>query len=163
MSLKHRVIPIACFITPHGYGHAARAAAVMEALAQSASGTVEFHIFTKVPRWFFRDSLTVPFHYHPVLTDIGLVQKTPLQADLRETVERLDRFLPFEGSAVEALARRVSRAGCRMVALRHCTPGHPGGARCRGFHRSSSRTSPGTGSMGRMKGVSLEWGPISGI
>jgi hypothetical protein len=105
---------IAYFISPHGYGHAARAAAIMEALTQVASG-VEFHIYTKVPRWFFRDSLSGAFHYHPVLTDIGLVQKTPLQTDLPETLDRLDRFLPFEVSAVEALARQVSKAGCRMI------------------------------------------------
>jgi len=37
---------IACFISPHGYGHAARAAAVMEALHLLDPGK-EFEIFTK--------------------------------------------------------------------------------------------------------------------
>lgn len=106
---------IATFVTPHGYGHAARASAIMEALTQAASGKVEFHIYTTVPRWFFRDSLSGTFHYHPLHTDIGLVQKTPLQVDLRETIERLDGFLPLDVNTVEALARQVSRAGCGMV------------------------------------------------
>jgi hypothetical protein len=86
----------------------------MEAFSLAAP-QVEFHIFTKVPRWFFLDSLTRPFHYHPALTDIGLVQQDPLHADLGETVDRLDRFLPFDGHAVEGLARRVSRAQCRLL------------------------------------------------
>jgi hypothetical protein len=114
LSLKYRVLPIAYFISPHGYGHAARAAAVMEALSQAAPG-VEFHIYTTVPRWFFRESLSGTFHYHPVLTDIGLVQQTPLQTDLPETVNHLDRFLPLDVNTVQALARRVSREECRMV------------------------------------------------
>ncbi|MEW6666178.1 MAG: hypothetical protein AB1512_13290 [Thermodesulfobacteriota bacterium] len=110
-----KTVPVAYFVSPHGYGHAARAAAVMESLTRAASGKAEFHIYTKVPRWFFRDSVSGPFHYHPVLTDIGLVQQTPLQADLQETVNRLDRFLPVDVNKVEALARQIVRAGCRMV------------------------------------------------
>ena len=48
---------IAVFISPHGYGHASRAAAVMAALAD-LDAAVEFEIFTTVPPWFFRDSLS---------------------------------------------------------------------------------------------------------
>ena len=47
---------IAYFVTPHGFGHAARAAAVMVAL-QEIDPAIQFDIFTQVPRWFFQDSL----------------------------------------------------------------------------------------------------------
>jgi hypothetical protein len=50
-----RIKRIAYFVSPHGFGHAARAAAVMEALSEIDTG-VQFEIFTTVPFWFFRDS-----------------------------------------------------------------------------------------------------------
>jgi len=78
-------LPIATFVTPHGFGHAARACAVMEALFR-AQPTVRFDIFTKVPRWFFHASLTAPFEVHDLLTDVGLAQCGPLEEDLDETV-----------------------------------------------------------------------------
>jgi hypothetical protein len=67
---------IAFFISPHGFGHAARAASVMEALAQIDSSH-QFDIFTTVPEWFFANCNSFAFQYHQLLTDIGLVQKTP--------------------------------------------------------------------------------------
>jgi hypothetical protein len=115
MTIKATAPRIAYFISPHGYGHAARAAAVMEALFRKAP-SAEFHIFTTVPRWFFRDSLSGGFHLHPAITDIGLAQQTPLQADLPETIRRLDRFLPFDPTMVKRLARTLRRSRCRLVA-----------------------------------------------
>jgi hypothetical protein len=47
---------IAFFISPHGYGHAARAAGIMEALS-GLDPLIRFELFTMVPRWFFADSL----------------------------------------------------------------------------------------------------------
>ena len=54
---------IAYFISPHGYGHAARASAVMDAI-HDISPSLRFEIFTTVPQWFFEQSLTGPFAYH---------------------------------------------------------------------------------------------------
>ncbi len=51
---------IAYFISPHGFGHAARAAAVMEATYEM-DPAIRFEIFTQVPRWFFHDSLSGNF------------------------------------------------------------------------------------------------------
>lgn len=105
---------IAYFITPHGYGHAARAAAVMDALS-SLDRQIGFEIFTQVPRWFFEDSLEYPFGYHALLTDIGLAQKNSLAEDLPETVRRLASFLPFDAALLDNLAGQVKRLGCQMV------------------------------------------------
>ena len=74
---------IACFISPHGYGHAARAAAVMEAF-HLLDPEKEFEIFTTIPEWFFHHSLSGAFTYHPLLTDIGLVQETSLKVNLTD-------------------------------------------------------------------------------
>lgn len=105
---------IAYFVSPHGYGHAARAAAVMEAL-NVLNPTTSFEIFTQVPRWFFEDSLRRPFGYHSLLTDIGLAQKNALSEDLPETVRRLAAFLPFDSALLVDLAWQVNQLGCQVV------------------------------------------------
>ncbi|MFH1488039.1 MAG: hypothetical protein ABII06_03975, partial [Pseudomonadota bacterium] len=105
---------IAFFITPHGFGHAARAAAVMEAL-HGADPSLNFEIFTKVPGWFFEKSLSGNFRIHDLLTDVGLVQESPLESDLSGTLERLDRFLPFDLEDIKDLAREVGRRKCRLL------------------------------------------------
>jgi hypothetical protein len=105
---------IAYFITPHGFGHASRAAAVMAALEDRIAG-VRFELFTTCPRWIFGDTLTKPFGYHAVPTDIGMVQLSPLEEDLAETSRQLDRWLPFDTGLLNALARRLRGLKCRLV------------------------------------------------
>jgi hypothetical protein len=105
---------IAYFITPHGYGHAARAAAVMASLREQKLDLF-FEIFTRVPVWFFQTSIPGAFQYHDTLTDIGLAQSTSMLEDLPETVRRLQEFLPFSPERVDPLARQVVELGCEMV------------------------------------------------
>lgn len=105
---------IAYFVTPHGFGHAARACAVVEALSQQ-NRPIQVEILSLVPEWFFRTSLTTPFGYHPVLTDIGLAQKTALAIDLPETVRRLDQFLPFTGSNFDQIVEQVQQLNCQLI------------------------------------------------
>jgi hypothetical protein len=107
-------INIACFISPHGFGHAARAAAVMESLYQQ-DRAIGFDIYTSVPQWFFADSLSGPFAYHFLVTDVGLVQETPMQANLSSTVEQLDVMLPFDRTLVHSLAEKVLGNHCRLI------------------------------------------------
>lgn len=105
---------IACFISPHGFGHAARAAALMEALV-AADPAVSFDLFTTVPEWFFKDSLSAPFRHHPLKTDVGFVQTSPLHEDLPKTLSALDRFLPFDDATTSNLADDLTARGCRLV------------------------------------------------
>ena len=105
---------IAYFVSPHGFGHAARACAVMDA-AHDMNRELEFDVYAKTPRWFFNDSLSGSWTYHSLLTDIGFVQKNPLEIDLAETLSRLDRFYPSDPVLVAALARAVSRAATRTA------------------------------------------------
>jgi hypothetical protein len=114
MPYHRKVRRIAYFVSPHGFGHAARACAVMDAVHR-LDPEVEFDVYTKVPRWFFADSLSGPWTYHSLLSDIGFVQKTPLEIDLPETIFRLDRFYPPEPATVETLARKVTKRGCGLV------------------------------------------------
>lgn len=105
---------IAYYVSPHGFGHAARASAVMAELQEINSG-FHFEIFTTVPSWFFEDSIGRGFTYHSLLTDIGLVQKTPLCADLHETVKQLDRFIPFDDRIMEKQVEQIERTNCLLV------------------------------------------------
>lgn len=95
-------IRVGCCITPHGFGHAARACAVMETL--SARVAVHFEIVTTVPEWFFTESLTVPYTLHPINCDIGLVQRNSLEEDPGQTLELLDRLYPLDQALVDRVA-----------------------------------------------------------
>jgi hypothetical protein len=105
---------IAYFISPHGFGHAARASAVMEAVGEIDSA-IQFAIYTTVPEWFFKDSLQVTFHFESVLADIGLVQDTPFQEDLGKTLQCLDNFFPLDRSTVTQLSKKVKKQLCRLI------------------------------------------------
>lgn len=98
-----KVRRIAYFVSPHGFGHAARAAAVMQSIVDGQADVV-FDIFTTIPSWFFQDSMSVPFVYHELLTDIGLAQQTAFQADLQQTLLKLNDFLPFRKSLISETA-----------------------------------------------------------
>ncbi len=111
---QNNIRRLAYFITPHGYGHAARAAAVMNAIGELLP-EVCFEVFTRVPTWFFNMSFPTRFRYHELLTDIGLVQTTSMKVNLPETIRQLDAMLPFRPGLVEDLARQVNELGCEMV------------------------------------------------
>jgi hypothetical protein len=108
------MLRLAYFISPHGFGHAARAAAVMQAVFKT-DDAVHFDIFTSVPRWFFQDSLAAPFSYHELVTDIGLVQKTAFEADLNETLHKLFEFLPFQPLLIKEIATTVRKLNCALI------------------------------------------------
>jgi len=105
---------VAFFISPHGFGHAARAASVMEALAK-IEPSIQFDIFTTVPDWFFAQSNAFRFRYHHLRTDIGLVQVTPFQEDLPATVQNLKSFLPFDHSQIDAVAQKIRYLKSELV------------------------------------------------
>lgn len=105
---------IAFFITPHGYGHATRAAAVMAAL-HSRFPETRFELFTTCPPHIFVDSLQSSFGYHTLLTDIGMVQTSPLVEDPKATCQRLDSWLPFDNALVDQVARKLEALNCALV------------------------------------------------
>lgn len=102
---------IALFVSPHGLGHATRAAAVGAALEADCS----LEIFTRIPRELFAQTLRRPFGHYPEQTDVGLIQASPLEVDLPRSRETLARFLPFDSSMVARLAARVRARECRLI------------------------------------------------
>ncbi|MFO8111448.1 MAG: NUDIX domain-containing protein [Desulfosalsimonadaceae bacterium] len=110
----HPVLSIAYFVTSHGFGHAARASAVMNAI-YGRWPFVHFDIFTGTPEWFFQKSVKAPYAYHWEQTDVGLVQTSPLHVDLEKTIAALDAFLPFDQKHLDRLASKLCAAKCHLV------------------------------------------------
>jgi len=109
--MSHR---LAYFITPHGFGHAARASALMAALLK-IDATVHFHIYTTVPQWFFDHTLAGHFDYHFYETDVGVVQTNSLTEDLDETVRRLDEMLPSCTDCIGTLMNGLRQNRAELV------------------------------------------------
>lgn len=107
-------LKLAFFISSHGFGHAARAAAVMENLKQLHPG-IAFEIFTQVPAWFFEDTLGDGFAYHDYLADVGIVQRTPWDEDLPATFMAHAQRLPFPTEEINMLGEQIRHLGCQAV------------------------------------------------
>ncbi len=107
-------IKIAYFITPHGFGHAARASAVMAALLEK-NPNFHFDIFTLVPKWFFDYTLAGHFDYFSYETDVGMVQSNSLTEDLPATVQKLDGLLPFCVPCIGGLVTQIKLDKCELV------------------------------------------------
>lgn len=109
---------IAYVISSHGFGHAARACAVMAAVARRAPN-VRFEIFTGTPAWFFEESLgpkiSRRISHHNTVTDFGLVQTDALQEDLTATLRELRPWIPFPEDKIAPLARSFEELECRLV------------------------------------------------
>ena len=93
---------LGCCVSGHGYGHAARASAVIAALART--GPLTCTLLSDVDPRFFAASLPgIELVQHRVRTDIGLIQRSSLHADLAATVRALADFYPLaEGRVVQA-------------------------------------------------------------
>ena len=104
---------LAVFVSPHGFGHAARASAVMEALHRRTGA--RFELFTTTPRWFYDESVEGLYRRHEVATDVGFIQTSALSYDLERTVEAVSSLVPFHPDLVTGLALEVRRAGCSAV------------------------------------------------
>ena len=105
---------LACFVSPHGLGHAARVAALLTALQRRRPG-LGIELFTLAPADFFVASGCRNLHVHREITDIGFVQKSALVEDIPETARRLDAFLPFESALVARLAATLRDRLCAAV------------------------------------------------
>ncbi|MBL7114397.1 MAG: hypothetical protein ISS35_01410 [Kiritimatiellae bacterium] len=102
------------FVTAHGLGHAARAVAIMAAL-RAIAPRLRIDVFTTIPAPFFLDSVPEGLFTHTLTTDVGLVQDTPLHADLNRTLKSLDQFLPFSPPLIEQTAEQIRNLNSRLI------------------------------------------------
>jgi len=104
---------VSAFVSPHGFGHAARASAVLSAVHRRFGSSID--LFTTAPEWFFEESLPRGFRHHGVLVDVGFSQKSALEHDTAATVAALQRLIPFEPERIESLAEQVRASGSHVV------------------------------------------------
>lgn len=105
---------IAYFISPHGFGHAARAAGVMQA-CQSQRDDLFFDLYTTVPAWFFEQSRIANFHWFNVHSDIGVLQSTPFTEDFEATLAALACFYPPADGRMDLLAQNLLENKAELV------------------------------------------------
>lgn len=85
------------YVSGHGFGHASRTIALIEALQEQwqkgarATG-LSVVVRTSAPEWFFRRSTTVPLQFHHVATDTGVAQIDSLRLDERQTADLAGSF-----------------------------------------------------------------------
>lgn len=98
---------LAYFISGHGFGHATRALAVMDAL-WDLNHDLHFEIFTHVPEWFFKcHPGSFSFKLHHIRVDAGLEQANALVEDLDKSRQTIQAFFPFQDSLVRELRHRL--------------------------------------------------------
>ncbi len=102
---------LAYFISSHGFGHAARASAVMKALLKKHP-QLRFIIFTQTPQWFFQETLSDRFEYVNVQTDVGMVQQNPTREDFAASISALNAFKNNFHAQARALAGRLAQLNC---------------------------------------------------
>lgn len=78
------MIPIAYFISGHGYGHVVRSGQVISKLKEVCPD-LQFHVRTEAPYWLLQD-LPFPVSYEKRPVDVGIVQKDSLEMSVEETV-----------------------------------------------------------------------------
>ena len=94
------------FISPHGYGHAARATAVIAELTRQLPA-VRVTAFTTVPPWFFDDALARSLAIEAVDVDLGMIQHDAFTENLPATLAALQARVPFPERTLDALAARI--------------------------------------------------------
>lgn len=105
---------MAAFVSAHGWGHAARCLAVLEAL-RDRRPRARLHLFTTVPGWFLAETLGDDLELHDVDGDVGLVQRDALREDAGATVAALDRFFEHFPDATVAAARDLDAVAADVV------------------------------------------------
>ena len=104
-------LELACFISPHGFGHATRTIALLQALQNRLSG-LKARLFTTVPEALFQSS-GVDVSYHRTNTDVGLVQRDAFVEDRAQTLEKLADLMPFAPSLIDSSAQLCR--SCRLI------------------------------------------------
>jgi len=106
---------VVAFVSPHGFGHAARVSAVLSRLV-AVRPEVRLTVATTAPEWFFRDSLPgCRFEYRSLPVDVGLVQRDSLTADLGATLRALDGIIPPADALVDSAVAMLDEAQADAV------------------------------------------------
>ena len=106
-------LELACFVSPHGFGHATRTIGLLQAV-QRRVHRLNAAVFTTVPSSLFH-SAGIEFSHQRLCTDVGLVQHDAFTEDRGQTRARLAGLLPFAHDLLHRTAEL-----CRSARLIIC-------------------------------------------
>lgn len=99
---------IVLYVSSHGFGHAARQQAVVEALAAQGA---QVYVRTAAPAKFFRAARA----YHAQHYDIGLIQPDALRIDVAASLRWYAEFLKRQPAIIAEEAAFVRQIGARAI------------------------------------------------
>ena len=118
------MLVVAC-ISSHGFGHGARVAAVLQALAASQP-QCRFVLSTALPAAFLRRTFVgLNYEHRPCQWDVGVVQADALGSDPAATLQALERLEQQLPQQIETEARwlehwRQPHEPCHGCGSRSC-------------------------------------------
>jgi hypothetical protein len=101
-------------ITNHGFGHAARTAAIA-GVVQELLPEVQLIIATTAPRWLIASYVTGDFFYHACAHDVGVIQADSLQMNLPATLQKWQRIFDRQEEIVSSEAAFLQKMGVNLV------------------------------------------------
>ena len=110
--LEH-LIPVAYFISGHGYGHAVRSSQVIRRLKE-ACPDLQFHVRTEAPYWLLQD-LPFPVSYEKRPVDVGIVQKDSLEMSVEETLQACQNLHERMPALMEEELAFIKQEGIRLI------------------------------------------------
>jgi hypothetical protein len=102
---------IAFFLSGHGFGHAVRNSALIEALPPH----VEVDIYTSIPESFFRDEVNRPCRVIPCEIDCGCLQTDTVEVEVEATLERYRQLDADRELIISRFAPRLRASGADLV------------------------------------------------
>ncbi len=101
-------------ITNHGFGHAARTAAVAGMIQQLAP-EIKLIITTTAPHWLIASYIPGDFVYRSYGYDVGVIQADSLQMDLPTTIARWQDIIDRQAEIVQSEARFLREQQVNLV------------------------------------------------
>lgn len=102
------------YVTGHGYGHATRVTAVMNALI-ALRPDVQLYVRTEAPEWIFQHSVAAPVRYEKVRIDAGMIEKGLLEQDPVATLERARQVFASAKDTIGTEAEWVRREEIQLI------------------------------------------------
>ncbi|MBF0153657.1 MAG: hypothetical protein HQL64_07960 [Magnetococcales bacterium] len=103
-----------CAVTAHGFGHFSQMVPILRELARRQPD-LELRLAGSLPPEVIRRNLGLPFTQDPVARDVGLVQSSPLTADLPATAVALDRIYTTWSALLSAEKQAMSTFAPHLV------------------------------------------------
>jgi L-arabinokinase len=111
------------YVSGHGFGHATRSAALIEALRRISSDSLRIHVRSAAPHWIFEDRGS-DVTCSTASIDPGMIQRNAFDLDLAATIQAHEAFadgwetlLRREAELLERIAPRVVLSDIPALAI----------------------------------------------